>query len=226
MFDRYNALYKNAAITLQENEKFKFEYDKAISDQSLLINRYKSQWELEAGGYRREMSELLSREAELEDQNRLFTLRAPLNGSVQNLVGIQAGSWVFANQKLAEISPDAQLIAFCYVKPSDIGLIRKGQAVNFQIDAFNYNQWGLISGKVIDISDDIIISDRGLAVFKVRCMLDSDHLKLKNRYKGYLKKGMSFTARFIVAERTLYDLFYDKVDDWLNPNLSVTSSAL
>lgn len=226
MFKRYNSLYEKAAITLQENEKFKFEYDKAVSDQSLLINRYKSQWELEASTYRRELSELLSREAELEDQNSLFTLRAPLNGSVQNLAGIQAGSWVFANQKLAEISPDAKLMAFCYVKPSDIGLIRKGQVVNFQIDAYNYNQWGLISGKVIDISDDIIVSDQGLAVFKVRCMLDSDDLKLKNGYKGYLKKGMSFTARFMVTERTLYDLFYDKVDDWLNPNLSKTTSTL
>lgn len=226
MLRRYNTLYENAAITLSENEKFKFEYDKAVSDQSLLVNRYKSQCELEASGYRRELSELLSREAEIDEQNKLFTLRAPVKGSVQNLVGIQAGSWVFANQKIAEISPDAQLIALCYVKPSDIGLIRKGQVVNLQIDAFNYNQWGLISGKVIDISDDIIFLDRGVAVFKVRCVLDSDHLKLKNEYKGYLRKGMSFTARFIVTERTLLDLLYDKLDDWLNPNLSVSSSEL
>ncbi len=226
MFKRYNALYKNAAVTLSENEKFKFEYDMALSDQSLLLSRYRSQWELEAGTYRRELSELLSREAELEEQNKLFTLRAPVNGSVQNLAGIQVGSWVFVNQKIAEISPDAQLIAICYVKPSDIGLIRKGQAVNFQVDAFNYNQWGLISGKVIDISDDIIFSDRGVAIFKVRCVLDSDHLKLKNEYKGYLRKGMSFTARFMVAERSLYELFYDKVDDWLNPNLSEPTSEL
>lgn len=226
MFKRYNALYLNAAVTLSENEKFKFEYDMALSDQSLLLNRYRSQWEMEAGTYRRELSELLSREAELEEQNKLFTLRAPVNGSVQNLAGIQEGSWVFVNQKIAEISPDAQLIAICYVKPSDIGLIRKGQAVNFQVDAFNYNQWGLISGKVIDISDDIIFSDRGVAIFKVRCVLDSDHLKLKNEYKGYLRKGMSFTARFMVAERSLYELFYDKVDDWLNPNLSEPTPEL
>lgn len=182
--------------------------------------------EMEAAGYRRELSELLSSEAEIEEQNKLFTLMAPVNGSVQNLSGIQAGSYVFANQKIAEISPDAQLIAICYVKPADIGLIRKGQLVNFQIDAFNYNQWGLISGKVIDISDDIILSDQGVSVFKVRCVLNSNHLKLKNEYKGYLRKGMSFTARFMVAERTLFDLLYDKLDDWLNPNLSVASPEI
>jgi multidrug resistance efflux pump len=216
---RYNTLYENGAITLSESEKFRFELDKAISDQTLLINRWRSQWEMEAGGYRKELSELLSRKAEIEEQNKLFTLVTPVAGSVQSLVGIQKGSYVFANQKIAEISPNTQLIAICYVKPSDIGLIRKGQLVNFQVDAFNYNQWGLISGKVIDISDDIIFSEQGVAVFKVSCVLESDHLKLKNGYKGYFKKGMSFTARFMVAERTLFDLLYDKLDHWLNPNL-------
>jgi len=219
-FRRYNTLYQNGAITLSESERFRFEYDKAVSDQSLLINRWKFQWEMEAAGFQRELSELLSREAEIAEQNKLFILRAHVNGSVQNLAGLQTGSYVFTNQKIAEISPDAQLIALCYVSSSDIGLIRKGQTVNFQIDAYNYNQWGLISGKVIDIADDIIISDQGVAVFKVRCKMDRDYLKLKNDYIGNLRKGMSFTARFMVTERTLFELLYDKLDDWLNPNLS------
>jgi membrane fusion protein, peptide pheromone/bacteriocin exporter len=219
IFKRYNTLYENGAITLAESEKFRFEFDKAVSDQTLLINKWIFQWETEAAGFQRELSELLSREADIAEQEKLFILRAHVNGSVQNMAGIQVGSYVFANQKIAEISPDTQLIAICYVKPVDIGLIRKGQTVNFQIDAFNYNQWGLISGEVMEISDDIIFTGQGNAVFKVRCILDKDYLKLRNNYKGNLRKGMSFTARFMITERTLYELLYDKLDNWLNPNL-------
>ena len=219
IFTRYNTLYENGAITLAESEKFRFEFDKAVSDQTLLKNRWIFQWETEAADFQRELSELLSREADIEEHGKLFILRAHVNGSVQNMAGIQVGSYVFANQKIAEISPDTQLIAICYVKPVDIGLIRKGQTVNFQIDAFNYNQWGLISGEVMDISDDIIFTAQGNAVFKVRCILDKEYLKLRNNYKGNLRKGMSFTARFMITERTLYELLYDKLDDWLNPNL-------
>ena len=219
IFKRYNTLYENGAITLAESEKFRFEFDRAVSDQTLLINKWIFKWETEAAGFQRELSELLSREADIAEQEKLFILRAHVNGSVQNMAGIQVGSYVFANQKIAEISPDTQLIAICYVKPVDIGLIRKGQTVNFQIDAFNYNQWGLISGEVMDISDDIIFTGQGNAVFKVRCILDKDYLKLRNNYKGNLRKGMSFTARFMITERTLYELLYDKLDDWLNPNL-------
>jgi multidrug resistance efflux pump len=226
IFIRYNTLYENGAITLAESEKFRFEFDKAVSDQSLLIKRWKFQWETEAEGFQRELSELLSREADIAEQGKLFILRAHVNGSVQNLAGIQSGSYVFANQKIAEISPDTQLIALCYVKPADIGLIRKGQIVNFQVDAFNYNQWGLISGEVIDISDDIFFTAQGNAVFKVRCILDGEYLTLRNNYTGNLRKGMSFTARFLVTERSLYDLLYDKLDDWLNPNLSEAPSKI
>ena len=218
MFKRYEKLYQNGAVTASEFEKFKFEYDQANSTDVLLSKKYRSQWQVEANQYRNEMRQLSGQQAELNEQKKQYILKAPISGSLQNIAGLQEGAYVFANQKIGEISPDTNLIAFCYIKPSDIGLIRKGQEVRLQVDAFNYNQWGLASGIVLDISDDIVLNNNQ-PVFKVRCSLDKNHLQLKNGYKGYLKKGMNFTARFAVAERSLYQLLFDKVDDWVNPNL-------
>lgn len=219
-FNRYNELYKNKVLTVSEYEKYKFEYDQAQSAYLMVLAKYKTQWQTEANGFRNEFRQLTGQEAELNEQKRQYILKAPISGSVQNISGIQNGAYVFANQKIGEISPDANLTAFCYIRPEDIGLIKKGQEVRFQIDAFNYNQWGLVLGKVLDISDDIIIVNNNQPVFKVKCTLDQNYLKLKNGYKGYLKKGMNFTARFKVTNRSLYQLLYDKVDDWVNPNIS------
>ncbi|SDP06238.1 HlyD family secretion protein [Mucilaginibacter sp. OK268] len=218
-FNRYNELYKNKVLTESEYEKYKFEYDQAKSAYLMILAKYKTQWQTEANGFRNELRQLNGQEAELNEQKRQYMLRAPISGSVQNISGVQNGAYVFANQKIGEISPDANLTAFCYIKPSDIGLIKKGQQVRFQVDAFNYNQWGLVTGKVVDISDDIIIVNQNQPVFKVKCTLDKNYLTLKNGYKGYLKKGMNFTARFSVTKRSLYQLLYDKVDDWVNPNI-------
>jgi multidrug resistance efflux pump len=218
-FNRYNELYKNKVLTESEYEKYKFEYDQAKSAYLMILAKYKTQWQTEANGFRNELRQLNGQEAELNEQKRQYMLRAPISGSVQNISGVQNGAYVFANQKIGEISPDANLTAFCYIKPSDIGLIKKGQQVRFQVDAFNYNQWGLVTGKVVDISDDIIIVNQNQPVFKVKCTLDKNYLTLKNGYKGYLKKGMNFTARFNVTKRSLYQLLYDKVDDWVNPNI-------
>lgn len=219
-FARYHKLYQNKAITDAEYEKYKYELEQTESAYLMVRTKYKTQWQTEANEFRNELRQLSGQQAELSEQKKQYLLKAPVSGSVQNLLGLQNGAYVFANQKIAEISPDASLMAFCYIKPADIGLIKKGQEVRFQVDAYNYNQWGLALGKVLDISDDIIILNGNQPVFKVKCSLSQDHLKLKNGYKGYLKKGMNFTARFTVTSRTLYQLLYDKMDDWLNPNVS------
>ncbi|SDK45380.1 HlyD family secretion protein [Pedobacter sp. ok626] len=218
-YERYNKLFQNKAITESEYERYKFEFAQSRSAYKMIINRYKTQWQTEANTLRTELQQLSGQQVELNEQKKQYILKAPIDGSIQNLTGLQVGAYVFANQKIGEISPNAAITAFCYVRPADIGLIKKGQDVRFQVDAFNYNQWGLATGKVLYISDDIIVIDNQ-PVFKVRCDFTKGYLELKNGYKGYLKKGMTFTARFTVAERSLYQLLYDKVDDWVNPNVT------
>lgn len=216
IFGRYQILYSKKVVTLAEFEQYKFNYDQALSEEQIISKKYKSQWQTEANQYRNELRDLQNQKAQLNEQEKQYTLKATIAGSLQNLTGVQAGAYVYANQKLGEISPDSALMAYCYVKPADIGLIKKGQEVRFQIDAFNYNQWGMLTGKVLDIADDIIIQDQ-TPYFKVKCQLNKSYLQLKNGYKGNIKKGMTFSANFTVTRRSFYQLLYDKVDDWLNP---------
>jgi len=125
---------------------------------------------------------------------------------------------VFPNQDLAQISPNSDLVAEVYVSPNDIGLLHEGMDVHMQISAFDYNQWGLVQGKVKEISKDIQ-QRNNQPVFEIRCSLNRDHMSLKNGCPGKLKKGMTLQARFSIVERSLWQLLYDKVDDWMNPNL-------
>lgn len=104
------------------------------------------------------------------------------------------------------------------VAPQDIGYLQKEMPVLFQVDAYNYNQWGLATGNIIDISNEIHVIN-GAPFFKVRCSLNEEELSLKNGYSGKLKKGLTTTARFKVTKRTLAQLLFDKADDWLNPKL-------
>jgi len=224
VYSRYETLYKNKAVTQSEYEQFKFNYDQALSDFNMVSKKYKTQWETEINQYRNDLRDLQTQKIQLTEQEKLYTLKAPISGSIQNLTGLQMGAFVAANQKLGEISPDSALLAICYIKPSDIGLIKKGQNVRFQIDAFNYNQWGLLNGKVTDISDDIVILNQ-VPFFKVKCKLNLRYLQLKNGYKGQIKKGMTFSARFVVTRRSLFQLLYDKLDDWLNPNMPGLTQA-
>ncbi|MCK5402204.1 MAG: secretion protein HlyD, partial [Flavobacteriaceae bacterium] len=88
----------------------------------------------------------------------------------------------------------------------------------FQLDAFNYNQWGMLEGKVIEIDKNITVQNNA-SFFKVRCSLYTKQLQLKNGYKTNISKGMTLTTRYFITRRSLYDLLFDKVDDWFNPKI-------
>lgn len=215
-YKRNMNLHNGQVIADAEFENFKYELDRAMNDVALTRKAQLSQWQIELMNYEREMLSVRTELYEVERDIANMIIRAPISGTVQRLTGMYAGSAVYMGQELAQISPDSDLIVEAYVAPNRIGLMHEGMQVRFLIDAFNYNQWGFSHGKVIDISNDIhVVNDK--PVFKIRCTLDRNYLQLKNGYKGTLKKGMSLQARFIVTERTLWQLIYDNVDDWLNP---------
>ncbi len=217
-YDRHQTLFTQKVLSTAEFETIQTNYNQAIADYDYIIKQAQTQWQAEANQYRTELSNLYQKQADWQEQERYYTLVAPISGSLQNIKGLQKGANVYSNQKIAEISPDLGLIAVCHVSPADIGLIKKQQKVRLMIDAFNYNQWGIMEANVTDIADDILITPDNRPVFKVKCPLQRTYMKLPNGYKGQLKKGMTFGACFFVARRSLYQLLYDKADDWLNPN--------
>ena len=168
----------------------------------------------------RNLQEFAARLEQLKKEKEQYCLKAPIAGTITGYTGIREGNFIFPNQQIARIAPDNDLLVECFVTPNDIGLIEQGMKATFQFHAFNYNLWGVATGKVNEISSNVInVNSR--PYFRVRCQLDQRFLKLKNGYQGNLKKGMTLTGRFQVAERSLFQLLYDKADNWLNPKRKI-----
>lgn len=217
-FDRAKELFEADVIAKVEFEQRLFDLDITKNALALLKEQQYKSWEIERQNYLSQNRELTAQIAQLNIEKEQYEIRAPIAGSITQYTGLQPGNFIAPNQTIAQISSNEDLIIESYISPTDIGLIREGMDVKFQIDAFNYNQWGLATGKVIEISKDIN-TQQDQPFFKVKCSLTEQQLSLKNGYTGNLKKGMTLTSRFTVTERTLYQLLYDKMDDWLNPKL-------
>jgi multidrug efflux pump subunit AcrA (membrane-fusion protein) len=108
------------------------------------------------------------------------------------------------------------LIGECYVRTKDIGMLKPGQAVRFQVDAFNYNEFGWVTGHISSIDDDYTLIDKN-PVFKVRCQMDQQKMQMMGRSMDGLKKGMQLQARFIMGRRSLWQLLYETAGNWLYP---------
>jgi multidrug resistance efflux pump len=216
-FERDKQLYEAKVIALVEFENKRFELDQIAAGLKTLTEQQISQWQADLLRYQQETEELEGKMRQLLKEKEKYIVKAPMSGTIQNFSGIYPGSFIAANQAIAEISPDTSLIVESYISPRDIGLVYAGIPAKFQIDAFDYNQWGMVPGSIVEISNDIQLIE-GKPVFQIKCTLDKGFLQLKNGYKGRLKKGMTVQSRFIVAERSLFQLLYDNVDDWLNPS--------
>ncbi|TWP29845.1 HlyD family efflux transporter periplasmic adaptor subunit [Apibacter muscae] len=218
-YTRNKKLYQEGVISASEFEKYEYELKSA---ETYLKNLEQQQYALWQTHRREILQQIKSYQGSINQINASkdnYILTSPINGSIMNFIGIQKGSFLNDSQIIAEISAQDGLKVEMYVSANDIGLIQKGQMVNFQIDAYNYNQWGMARGNVMDIDQNITLRSDGSSYFKVWCNLDKDYLTLKNGYKGEIKKGMTLTGRFIINRRSLWNLLYDKVDNWLNPKI-------
>jgi len=215
--DRNELLYHQQIIPKidYENSLFLLISERDNLDQILLSQ--KSLWQSDLTIRRNESVKLLADMKQCSEELSNRIVLSPTGGEIIQSSDIQTGSIVTPGQKIAEISPEGELVATCFVKPADIGLIHENQKVKIQIDAFNYNEWGMLQGDIIDISDDMIIENGSEAYFRVKCKPEKTFLSLKNGIKAEIKKGMSLNTRIVVIQRSLFNLLFDKADKWFNP---------
>ena len=203
------------ADTEFENSLFTFRSEEKNLDQILIYN--KSLWQADL---MQRINDATMLQAELDgclEQLKNRIVLAPVSGEIIRSSEIQEGAIIGINQQVAEISPSGEMVATCFVKPDNIGLINAGQKVRIQVDAYNCNEWGMLDASIIDISDDIIVEDGENAYFRIKCKPEKTFLSLKNGLNAEIRKGMSLNARIIVNRRSLFNLLFDKVDKWVNP---------
>jgi multidrug resistance efflux pump len=215
---RNKNLFDKNVIAAEEYENYQHEYNKAKNTLASLKENQLSQWQNDLNSYTNMQEEMkMAMRQDIKEKGRYVSI-SPVTGILDQFNGIYAGSLVYAGTIVAMVSPDSTLYAEIYVSPRNIGYICPGMDVNMQIGAFNYNEWGSILGKVTDISSDFLTDNSGNnAFYRIKCSMEKNYLVRKNGVKGTLKKGMRVSAHFRITKRSLFDLLYQKLDDWANP---------
>lgn len=211
-------IYRKNAISKFDYLASKNNYDKAAEELAATKKEYIANWQADITTLQQSILELQSSIKQIDKEKIQYVITAPISGTLTQVAGFRKGNFIAPSQTLAYISTDDSLLAECYVSPSDIGYIKQNQKVNFQFDAFNYNDWGMLQGHVSQILNDVVTVNNETK-FRVRCKLDGRTLHLKNGYTGTVEKGMTFTARFYITRRSLWNLLFDKLDNWLNTKI-------
>ncbi|MDX9881201.1 MAG: HlyD family efflux transporter periplasmic adaptor subunit [Prolixibacteraceae bacterium] len=217
-FERTKSLYEKAVIPRAEYEQKEFDFQQKKEEKGLFVAQNRSEWNTALTQFKTEKISVDAEKKQRQMEEEFYSIVAGIDGYISGFSGITAGDFVLANQQIANIAPTENLIVESYVPTGDIGYLHSGTKARFQVDAYNYNEWGLATGEVIDISNQPIQTN-GSYVFKVKCCLDQNFLMLKSGCRGQLKNGLTLTSRFKVARRSLFQLLYDKADNWMNPKM-------
>jgi HlyD family secretion protein len=214
--DRTNGLFNRGLATAQDFESARTERAKTEAEIESLIGNRIAAWTADLTSLRTDRDDLVGSLRRIEEERRLLTIESPVAGTVEELASISSGSFVQAGEVVAVISPDTDMVAEIYLGSGDIGLLRTGRPVRLLFDSFDYRSWGFLQATIVEISRDYLMIDQK-PVFRVLAHLPASYLQLDNGVQGRIQKGMSLQARFVVADRTLFQLLRDDISDWLDP---------
>jgi multidrug resistance efflux pump len=150
---------------------------------------------------------------ELSLERRRTVLCAPKSGFVTNLSVRSSGVALSPAVPLCAIAPREEPCVEFFVAARDIGFVREGLCVRYQLDALPFQEWGTVEGQVSAVAKDGTLSsgERQQAGFKIVGTLPQTKLH-SHRQNGsaQISIGMTCRASIVVAEKRLLSMLWDK----------------
>jgi hemolysin D len=164
------------------------------------------------GTLNNEISQTQQQIKELERQLAQKIIRAPVAGIVLQLPFKQPKSFIQTGQLVVQIAPQGASTILKVQMPSEnTGFLKTGMPVKVKFDAYPFQDYGVIEGKVQKVSPDSKLVDVGngkIEAFEVDVMLDRNYIQSQGK-RIPLNLGQTATAEVIVRQRQTIDLILD-----------------
>jgi hemolysin D len=164
------------------------------------------------GDLRSEIAQTQKAIASLKWQLQQRIIRAPVAGTVFQLPIQKAGAVVQPGQNIAQISPNGvPLIIRAEMPISESGFLRVGMPVQLKFDAYPFQDYGVVPGRVSWVSPDSKQTQTGqgqIETFELEIIPERTEIQAQNK-RVALTPGQTATAEVIVRQRRVIDLILD-----------------
>jgi len=129
----------------------RFEQVRDISDRLVTIVRLEGQ----IAGLDLDLGEARGRVEALEAELERHRIRAPVDGVIGELGGIERGSWLDRGEIVGRIVPEGELEIVAWFQPSAaVGRVAVGQPATLRLVAFPWTQYGSIRAEVMQVASE------------------------------------------------------------------------
>ena len=165
--------------------------------------------------YKAKISELETNLEKLKQSIDSCIVRAKWSGKVNMSIDLVKGNTLASGEEVLTVLPDgkSQYKVRIYVSNSDIGKIKEGMPVKFNILAYPNTEYGYVTGIITKVSSDIKVdSQSGMAYYLVESTLDTSGIYEKEGTKIEIKAGMSCEAKIITEQKRIITYVLEKLE--------------
>jgi len=162
---------------------------------------------------REELSNVEGQLAQAKIKNDGDTITAPISGRIYNIQATLAERTIEPGEELLSILPDGQtLMLEVKVLNRDIGFIEEGMPAKIKIATFPFQEFGIIDGKVVQISPNATVDQELGPVFTARVELDRTTMPVPVQQRDVeLVPGMTATAEIVTRQRSVLTFLLEPV---------------
>ena len=148
-------------------------------------------------------------------------ITAPVDGYVSQLLFHTVGGVVSPAEKLATIVPsDSPLLIKSVLLNQDAGFVAREMAASIKVDTFNFQKYGTIDGRVLQVARDSIVDEQLGLVYEIYIAPERTSL-LVDGVETPISAGMSVTAEVKVGKRRIIEFFLYPLIKYLDEGISV-----
>lgn len=203
---------KQARLRLEEQEK---SYQSLIHSGELAVLKSEEQLkdlEAQIATLKAEILQSKSEVKSLEFQLGQRVLRAPAKGTIFQLPIQRTGAVVQPSTLIAEIAPkNSSLILRAQMATTESGSLREGMLVKMKFDAYPFQDYGVVEGKLLQISPTSRVTETNqgaIATYDLEIELKQTCIPTPKECIA-LRPGDTATAEVIVRQRRIIDFILD-----------------
>lgn len=159
-----------------------------------------------------EMAQTKSQIASLQLQLQQRVVRSPIDGTIFELPVKKPGPVVEAGQVVAQIAPqNTALIVKAQMPSQQSGFLKVGMPVKIKFDAYPFQDYGIVQGRVTWISPDSKVqttSQGNVETYEMDIAIEQPYIQAGNK-RIFLTPGQTASAEVIIRQRRVIDFILD-----------------
>ncbi|MEH1906756.1 MAG: HlyD family efflux transporter periplasmic adaptor subunit [Nostoc sp.] len=159
-----------------------------------------------------EVAQTKSQITSIRVQMQQRVVRSPINGVIFELPTTKPGAVVQAGQRIAQIAPqNTDFVLKAQIPNQDSGFLKVGMPVKVKFDAYPFQEYGIVPGKVTWISPDSKVSQTpqgNIETYELEITLEQQYVQNGSK-RIQLGAGQTANAEVIIRQRRVIDFVLD-----------------